>query len=756
MPETTSLVIQVKSDSVTKATKNLKGLGYQAKKTATATGRFGKTAGGSAAGVRKASVATKGLASATKSLLLPLAAILGPLAVLRKTLSAGVNIGKWRAQLLTATGSVEAAAFQFQELTRFAAETPFALEQSIATFLKMKNLGLDPTADSMRKLGNLASGLGKDFEETSEAVAKATIGNAESLRDMGFRFNKEGNKVTVGFRDMTLEVENNSLKIRDAILKIADTNFKGAMTNEMDTIGGKLSNLGDRWDQMWIGIAESGVSDWIGDIFDAMGGHFQKFEELFTTGAIEKELESWKVAFSLIWEHAQKVWKDMGDSYNTFAAKMGFSETEGLWDGFVSGMKQVPIAYGGLLQVLGLFPEAMGDIANLAGKAFFTQLGVWMDRAMESFGEAVKSMANPGKALWDSFNGNYRLPMTVFADNMKESATGANDVAETIAKGGAAIMEKYEGKIGAIGVKMADAVAKTQKLHDEARSLLEEGVAPLTAPKDIAVDVPHLLGLPTAETPEELGPDKQTIYEKQEEQLAERLARKQAQIDKANATALERNKAFNEKKAAQDKQDAKDLADYQRKEKLAGAANLADGLADIAAAFGKKGAVAHKVLATTAATIDMYAGATAAMAAPDLPFSTRAIAAAGVIASGMANIASINSAGSYANGGIIPGNSPSGDRLQANVNSGEMILNQKQQANLFKIADGGSNSGGNVTVNNYGNDNVETKTDSDGNMQIIIRQAADLAKSELADEVNTGAGDFAPMMQNTFGLSRGV
>jgi len=34
--------------------------------------------------------------------------------------------------------------------------------------------------------------------------------------------------------------------------------------------------------------------------------------------------------------------------------------------------------------------------------------------------------------------------------------------------------------------------------------------------------------------------------------------------------------------------------------------------------------------------------------------------------------------GSFANGGIVGGNSYHGDRLYARVNSGEMILNQKQ------------------------------------------------------------------------------
>ena len=42
----------------------------------------------------------------------------------------------------------------------------------------------------------------------------------------------------------------------------------------------------------------------------------------------------------------------------------------------------------------------------------------------------------------------------------------------------------------------------------------------------------------------------------------------------------------------------------------------------------------------------------------------------------------------YAEGGIVPGNDFVGDRIQANVNSGELILNKEQQSELYNIAKG--------------------------------------------------------------------
>ena len=73
-------------------------------------------------------------------------------------------------------------------------------------------------------------------------------------------------------------------------------------------------------------------------------------------------------------------------------------------------------------------------------------------------------------------------------------------------------------------------------------------------------------------------------------------------------------------------------------------------------------------------------------------------AIAAVAALGAAVATAISSAKSqkFANGGIVGGSSFTGDRVTAQVNSGEMILNKTQQANLFKMANSGVGGGGQV------------------------------------------------------------
>ena len=92
----------------------------------------------------------------------------------------------------------------------------------------------------------------------------------------------------------------------------------------------------------------------------------------------------------------------------------------------------------------------------------------------------------------------------------------------------------------------------------------------------------------------------------------------------------------------------------------------------------KGSALVSKRLAQATALIDTYAGANKALAASPTPFNF--IAAAAVVAAGLANVANIESQ-KFAKGGIVPGTGQ-GDIVPAMLTPGELILNQAQQENL--------------------------------------------------------------------------
>ena len=83
-------------------------------------------------------------------------------------------------------------------------------------------------------------------------------------------------------------------------------------------------------------------------------------------------------------------------------------------------------------------------------------------------------------------------------------------------------------------------------------------------------------------------------------------------------------------------------------------------------------------LATKNASVAATGAAASVSSIPVVGWVMAGTAVASVIAA-MANIPK------FANGGIVPGNLYSGDRVPAMVNSGEMILNRSQQGRLFNI-----------------------------------------------------------------------
>ncbi len=165
---------------------------------------------------------------------------------------------KLKGALQTMTGSAENAGIAFQHLTQFAAETPFTLDQSVEGFIKLKALGLDPSERALRSYGNTSAAMGKDMMQMIEAVADASTGEFERLKEFGIKARSEGDNVALTFRGVTTEIGKNSEEIQEYLLAIGETQFGDAMQNQMERLPGLLSNLEDNVDALFRKIGDIG------------------------------------------------------------------------------------------------------------------------------------------------------------------------------------------------------------------------------------------------------------------------------------------------------------------------------------------------------------------------------------------------------------------------------------------------------------------------------------------------------------------
>ncbi|MBY8826126.1 hypothetical protein [Sphingomonas colocasiae] len=177
-----------------------------------------------------------------------------------------------QASLKVATGSVGAAAAEYNKLKQFAQETPFAVDQAVEAFIKLKNLGLDPSTDALRSYGNTSASMGKDLMQMIEAVADASTGEFERLKEFGIKAAQEGDKVSFTFRGVTTTVKKSSDEIQAYLRGIGDVQFAGAMDAQMQTLNGQFANLEDAVTAAFIAFGEGGFNDALGDALSAMTG----------------------------------------------------------------------------------------------------------------------------------------------------------------------------------------------------------------------------------------------------------------------------------------------------------------------------------------------------------------------------------------------------------------------------------------------------------------------------------------------------
>jgi hypothetical protein len=169
---------------------------------------------------------------------------------------------KYEAVLTTSLGSHRKAQTEMQMLQQFASSTPFALSELTGAYVKLTNYGLKPNLEEMRKYGDLASSVGKGFDQLAEAAADAVTGEFERLKEFGIKAKAEGDKIVFTFKGQATAVNNSAEAIKTYITGLGELNgVAGSMASISGTLGGKISNLGDAWDGLMnsMGAKSSGV-----------------------------------------------------------------------------------------------------------------------------------------------------------------------------------------------------------------------------------------------------------------------------------------------------------------------------------------------------------------------------------------------------------------------------------------------------------------------------------------------------------------
>ncbi len=214
-------------------------------------------------------------------------------AAMNKLVSTARQFDQLNAGLLTMTGSSENAAIAFAELEKFAAKTPYTLDQSVQGFTKLVALGLNPSQRAMESYGNTAAAMGKDLSQMIEAVADAATGEFERLKEFGIKSKQQGDKVSFTFQGVTTTVGKNAAEIEGYLQSLGENQFAGAMANRMNTLDGALSNLQDSWDGLFRSISSQGAGQEIEQVVMVAIGALDELTAMIASGELVANIKAW-------------------------------------------------------------------------------------------------------------------------------------------------------------------------------------------------------------------------------------------------------------------------------------------------------------------------------------------------------------------------------------------------------------------------------------------------------------------------------
>lgn len=356
-------------------------------------------------------------------------------------LKTGASFEKLEAQLKTATGSADGAREAMSFVREFAKNTPFQVEQITGAFIKLKNLGLEPSERALTSYGDTASAMGKDLDQLIEAVADATTGEFERLKEFGIKTKSEGDRVSFTFRGVTTTVGKNAKEIQEFLIGLGETKFAGAMSEQMGTLNGVISNAQDALASFFLEVANLGPLEefkgLIRDIQEAAGdksGGLAKTLAKILTDAIRKirsliaggfvdSLQTAADAFALIATNVDKL----------FSLFVGAKVAQGFL-AISAGFKAMGVAAAGALGPIGLVAGALIalipiaiDVGNKIGAALAGESGLVetgkRQRApkflSDEFGEDAGEAAKINKAIRDD---QRFLEKQVFTFSQKKAA----------------------------------------------------------------------------------------------------------------------------------------------------------------------------------------------------------------------------------------------------------------------------------------------------------------------------------------------
>lgn len=159
-------------------------------------------------------------------------------------IEANVEAQKLQATLVGVTGSAAAAAEAYATIQGVAASSIASSSQLTDAWVRLANVGITPTQESMQGLANLAVQTGQSVDTVANSVAMALQGHYRGLAQMGIQAEAVGDKLIVTFQGQTQIIDKTRQSVADYIDAL------GQAPAALAAQEAHVQSLGGQWDQL--------------------------------------------------------------------------------------------------------------------------------------------------------------------------------------------------------------------------------------------------------------------------------------------------------------------------------------------------------------------------------------------------------------------------------------------------------------------------------------------------------------------------
>lgn len=193
--------------------------------------------------------------------------------------------------LETVTGSASEADKAFGFIRDFTEKTPFQVENVSEAFVKLKNAGIEPTAELLTTLGDAAA-VSTDKVGALTAIADLYsrtvqgglgVEELDRLQDRGIPvYDILSEKLKIARQDVSEfgKTAEGAAKVTQALTEGFEERFGGGMARASETLNGRISTLKDTLDGFLIRVGEGGLGDAIQNAVEKFTNFISANEDL--------------------------------------------------------------------------------------------------------------------------------------------------------------------------------------------------------------------------------------------------------------------------------------------------------------------------------------------------------------------------------------------------------------------------------------------------------------------------------------------